>query len=201
MKKLKQSFSLAILFWGATNLSLVSLAQFISPYVPRPEQIRPDLYKKQNNGTILETKTGDIYDRKGNVLRRAPNPSDTYNPTGQYVSYEQQKFCLSLLEKEFSSVWAQAYQQSGCKDRREPRYFSIRGDQPVSIKFFNQRNRRINIYWIDYQGISKFYKSLEPGEQYIQQTYMTHPWLVTDDKNRTIAVLLPEREFDTADIR
>jgi hypothetical protein len=69
-----------------TNFPKVAQAQFISPYVPRPEQIRPDLYKKQNNGTILETKTGDIYDRKGNLIQRGngnsisptPTPSKTY---------------------------------------------------------------------------------------------------------------------------
>jgi hypothetical protein len=54
----------------------------ITPYLGKPHQIRPDLYRKQNDGTILETKTGDIYDMKGNLLKpatqfRSPNASSS----------------------------------------------------------------------------------------------------------------------------
>jgi VHL beta domain len=132
---------------------------------------------------------------------RSPNPSSTYSPTKRFISYEQQKICESLLEKKFSSVWAQIYQQFGCKDGSAPKYFSTRWSQPVSVKFINQRNHRINIYWLDYQGIARFYRSLAPREWYIQQTFMTHPWFVSDGNNRGLAVFLPERNVDEAIIR
>ncbi len=84
------SFSLALLALPIT-FPKVAQAQFITPYLGKPEQIRPDLYRKQNDGTVLERKTGDIYDRKGNLLRRGngesystPDSAPTSTPSGTY---------------------------------------------------------------------------------------------------------------------
>jgi hypothetical protein len=132
---------------------------------------------------------------------RSPNPSNTYSPTKRFISYEQQKVCESLLKRNSSPAWTQLYQQTGCKDGNAPKYFSMRGEQPVSLKFINQRNHRINIYWLDYRGIAQFYRSLAPGEWYIQQTFMTHPWLVSDENNRSLGAFLPDRSIDEAIIR
>jgi hypothetical protein len=195
MNKLKQYFSLAIVFWGAANLSQSSLAQYwvpIQPPVPSHDIMFPGVRER----SVDQNKGSDPAPRF-----RSPNPSDAYSPTKRFISYEQQKFCESLLEKKVSSVWAQVYQQNGCKDGSAPKYFSMRWDRPVSVKFINQRNHRINIYWLDYQGIAQFYRSLAPGEWYVQQTFMTHPWWVSDENNRGLAVLLPERNVDEAVIR
>jgi hypothetical protein len=59
----------------------------ITPYLGKPHQIRPDLYRKQNDGTILETKTGDTYDMKGNLLKPAPrfrSPNSSPSPSRTY---------------------------------------------------------------------------------------------------------------------
>jgi VHL beta domain len=179
-------------------------AQFITPYLGKPHQIRPDLYKKQNDGTILETKTGDRYDMKGNLLQRGNGGSnrDSFAPNLQNASSEQQRFCESVLAQRKSSAWMQFYKQGGCVDGSKPHFFSIRGDQSVSLRFINQKNQRVKIFWLDYQGQAKFYRTLEPGEEYTQQTYMTHPWWITDENNRPLGMLLlPDKKLDVAVIK
>jgi hypothetical protein len=36
----------------------------------------------------------------------------------------------------------------------------------------------VDIYWIDYSGDREFYNDLAADSSYIQETYITHPWLV-----------------------
>lgn len=59
---------------------------------------------------------------------------------------------------------------------------SLTGDTPTNIRFRavgENDETQFKIYWLDYQGRRVFYKHLFAGESYDQQTYMTHPWLVT----------------------
>lgn len=59
---------------------------------------------------------------------------------------------------------------------------SLAGDTPTSIQFRavgENDETQFKIYWLDYQGRRVFYKHLFAGDSYNQQTYMTHPWLVT----------------------
>lgn len=59
---------------------------------------------------------------------------------------------------------------------------SLAGDTPTSIQFRavgENDETQFKIYWLDYQGRRVFYKHLFAGQSYTQQTYMTHPWLVT----------------------
>jgi hypothetical protein len=86
----------------------------ITPYLGKPHQIRPDLYRKQNDGTILETKTGDIYDMKGNLLKpatrfRSPNASSTSQLTPEQIRE------LAKALKTTSSISGQTTQESFCK--------------------------------------------------------------------------------------
>jgi hypothetical protein len=76
--------------FGVLLLSAISpydaaQAQFApDPFFYRkPHEIAPQKYQKQDDGTIFERKTGDIYDRKGNLLRRGNGESDS-TPSGTY---------------------------------------------------------------------------------------------------------------------
>jgi hypothetical protein len=64
----------------------VAQAQYITPYLGKPHQIRPDLYKKQKDGTVYDTTTGNIYDTKGNLIRRRNDTSDTTTPSNSSQS-------------------------------------------------------------------------------------------------------------------
>jgi hypothetical protein len=137
-----------------------------------------------------------------------PTPPSTpatpsYGTSISRLNPEQQKFCESVLgQRKSSPAWSQFYKQGGCVDGSKPHFFSIKGDQSVSLRFINQKNQRVKIFWLDYQGQAKFYRTLEPGEEYIQQTYMTHPWWITDENNRPLGMLLlPDKKIDVAVIK
>lgn len=55
---------------------------------------------------------------------------------------------------------------------------SENGEIATSICFNNRWSEAIAIYWINYDGQREFYLNLEPGEQYLQETYVSHPWVV-----------------------
>ena len=86
-----------------------------------------------------------------------------------------------------------------CPNEKEFR--SIEGNKSTSITFVNQRTSIIQTYWLNYQGARQLYWKLNPGEQYNQQTYVTHPWVVTDDNDNCLGIFLPEQNQITLTIR
>lgn len=36
------------------------------------------------------------------------------------------------------------------------------------------------IFWLDYNGQRVLYNTLAPGQSYVQQTFLTHPWVIAD---------------------
>jgi hypothetical protein len=65
---------------------------------------------------------------------------------------------------------------------------SVEGTTGTSIEFVNQTAGVIFVSWIDYQGGAVLYASLQPGQAYVQQTYVTHPWLVLDANARILGI-------------
>jgi choice-of-anchor C domain-containing protein len=61
----------------------------------------------------------------------------------------------------------------------------------TSIEFTNLTTQVVLIYWIDYQGQPRLYAALQPGNSYVQVTYLTHPWLVIDAAERCLGIYLP----------
>ncbi|NEO66700.1 MAG: hypothetical protein F6J94_18440 [Moorea sp. SIO1F2] len=46
----------------------------------------------------------------------------------------------------------------------------------------------IKTYWLNYQGNRTYYYQLKPGQGYTQQTYVTHPWVITDNQHHCLGV-------------
>ncbi|WP_328340813.1 VHL beta domain-containing protein [Micromonospora sp. NBC_00421] len=69
------------------------------------------------------------------------------------------------------------------------------------VEFVNARNSRVIVYWLDYHGQRRQYKVLDAGRSYRQQTYLGHPWVVTDDRGRGLACFLPARTTMRAVVR
>jgi hypothetical protein len=60
---------------------------------------------------------------------------------------------------------------------------SINGDQSSQITFDNQSGRPVDVWWLDYDGNYVHYNTLSSeGENssYLQYTWITHPWVITD---------------------
>ncbi|WP_158702554.1 protein kinase [Kitasatospora sp. MMS16-BH015] len=74
---------------------------------------------------------------------------------------------------------------------REEALRSTAGDVSTEVEFVNRRSETVRIHWLDYQGSRIFYLQLEPGQSYVQQTYVSHPWIVTDTAATPLAIFLP----------
>ena len=65
---------------------------------------------------------------------------------------------------------------------------SLSDAERTRISFRNERFRRINVFWIDYEGQRQLYRTLAPGQSQTFQTYATHPWVVTDASGNCLGV-------------
>ncbi|EDY17573.1 conserved hypothetical protein [Chthoniobacter flavus Ellin428] len=52
----------------------------------------------------------------------------------------------------------------------------------TKITFVNGSTQAIQVYWIDYNGNRVLYQTLAPGEEYGLNTYLHHPWVITDEE-------------------
>ncbi|MFF5260323.1 hypothetical protein ACFY4C_15365 [Actinomadura viridis] len=70
---------------------------------------------------------------------------------------------------------------------------SLRSENGSStcVEFVNTRNDAVNIYWLDWAGGRVFYRRLMSGDRYIQQTYVTHPWVVCNVDDEPLRIFQP----------
>jgi Putative Ig domain/VHL beta domain len=68
---------------------------------------------------------------------------------------------------------------------------SMEAIRSASITFSNVTSQVRQIYWLDYSGNRVLYNTLAPGASYLQQTYLTDPWVVTNSSGGCIAIYLP----------
>jgi hypothetical protein len=62
---------------------------------------------------------------------------------------------------------------------------------PLSLRIVNTTNGIRKVYWIDFSGRRAPYATLKPGGSYMQSTYTTHIWLITNSSERCVAVFQP----------
>lgn len=62
----------------------------------------------------------------------------------------------------------------------------------TNLTFENATGGEISLYWLDYQGQRVLYKKLPAGQTYLQGTFVTHPWLLTDAQGACIGIYTPE---------
>ena len=82
--------------------------------------------------------------------------------------------------------------EGSSKEILEKGTYSIHANIPTSIRFDNKSGKIVKIYWLDYSGNRKLYKVLEKDQVHNQQTYVTHPWLITGDDDRAMQIYFPE---------
>jgi hypothetical protein len=56
---------------------------------------------------------------------------------------------------------------------------SITGSISTFIRFDNYLTEDVILYWLNYDGVRVYYTVLGSGLSHVQQTYVTHPWVVT----------------------
>ena len=83
---------------------------------------------------------------------------------------------------------------------------SLDGSVPTYIRFDNYLGEEVNLFWINYEGVRVYYASLQPGRSMLQETYVTHPWVVmkksaTADPGQCVAIFQPASQPGVAEIR
>lgn len=69
---------------------------------------------------------------------------------------------------------------------------SLNGDTKTGIYFINKTNQQLKSYWLNYEGKRIFYKTIQPKSGYMQPTYLTHPWVITDENDQCIYTFMSE---------
>jgi len=82
----------------------------------------------------------------------------------------------------------------------EPTLHSIEGTVPTTIQFANNTAAPVNVYWINYAGERvSYFSGLGAGQSFVQDTFITHPWIVTDVATGTcLGIWLPTESPGTA---
>ena len=68
---------------------------------------------------------------------------------------------------------------------------------PVPIAFQNNSAGIRKVYWLDNNGERQLYRELKPGESYGLETYLTHPWVVTDEHGKAVGLYFPDGQKRT----
>ncbi|HEY1722363.1 MAG TPA: hypothetical protein VGG27_14065 [Magnetospirillaceae bacterium] len=74
----------------------------------------------------------------------------------------------------------------------ESKLQSYVGNISTAVNFVNRSTRLIKAFWINYQGQRVFYFDVPPGQSHRQQTFVTHPWVITDEADNCQSIYLPQ---------
>ena len=74
---------------------------------------------------------------------------------------------------------------------------SLEATTPSRIEFVNASGTTVNVLWLDYQGNRVLYRTLLPSESYVQQTFVTHPWVAVDTMGVCRGYVLSDRPEKT----
>lgn len=74
---------------------------------------------------------------------------------------------------------------------------SIHAEIPTEIEFISAASAPVKIFWLNYAGMRKHYYDLAPGETLVQQTYLTHPWVVESDAGEVLGIYYPDAQLRT----
>jgi hypothetical protein len=76
-----------------------------------------------------------------------------------------------------------------CLDEAQLR--SANSNVSATVDFENQSGQAVKIFWMTYQGERKLFKELASAQSYRQQTYLAHPWVITDSAGKCLQIFTP----------
>ncbi|HBT22897.1 MAG TPA: hypothetical protein DEA68_09680 [Verrucomicrobiales bacterium] len=68
----------------------------------------------------------------------------------------------------------------------------------IFVRFINERDKPVKLFWIDYGGKPKLYGVIEPDDQRRQSTYEGAVWMLTDERDKPLGYFVTGREFARA---
>jgi VHL beta domain/PAN domain len=112
---------------------------------------------------------------------------------------EEAKKAVAAIEQQKRASEEQSRTNLRCSE--EAQLHSINAETSTYVTFVNRSDHPIKTYWLNYQGVRTFYNQLMPGQSYRQQTFVTHPWVITDARLNCISILIPQANETTKVIR
>jgi von Hippel-Lindau disease tumor supressor len=76
----------------------------------------------------------------------------------------------------------------------ESKLRAVTGDIPSQIKFINASERAFKVYWLNYSGKRTFYKAIPANSVYVQPTFLSHPWVITETNDSCKAIYFPDAQ-------
>ena len=78
---------------------------------------------------------------------------------------------------------------------------STNSNVETNIKFINRSKQTVKVYWLDFEGKRELRQVLKEGEAYApKRTFLSHPWLVTDNEDNAWEVYFPDTQPRTVEI-
>ncbi len=74
---------------------------------------------------------------------------------------------------------------------------SLDGITTSTIRFVMNAPGTANVYWLDYSGARVLYNTVSEGENFVQPTYLTHPWVVVGTDGRCLAFTVSTKPSQT----
>ncbi len=98
--------------------------------------------------------------------------------------------CLAIL-----LAWAPSAPAEKKHPAEEQGVKSTDSDVETTIKFVNKSKQTIKVYWLDYDGARVTRQTVKAGDSYeVATTYLTHPWLVTDENDDAWYIYYPDAQ-------
>lgn len=90
---------------------------------------------------------------------------------------------------EVAAATSEPVPDPSCKERTKLR--SKNSDTKTKITFINKSGGMRGILWLDFNGQPKDYANLQSGEEVVLDTFMTHPWMITDGPGNCLQIVMP----------
>ena len=158
-----------------------SVAAEVYPEIAQLEKDKKELLEKYDN--LAEAYYGSLNSEIGKVggsvgIGSLRDKSFVYDSVNKNIILPDPSKSIFIPELGLVLVDKKESIASGLK--------STSGDAAAALKFENTKPDPVLLFWIDYGGSPVLYKTIMPGEAYQINTYMTHPWVVTDLNGRRI---------------
>jgi hypothetical protein len=169
---------------------------FVSPVAVRSQNVRNEIHFALNKGKpFLAIHTAETALPSGLELRMGDIQAIMKYRMSQ-DSYSRK--VARVLPTNLSAAKVAPAARSARAPEKDVK--SISGDVATTMIFVNNSGEMVKVYWIDYHGKRKFYMALKDGESYQQPTYLTHPWLITDEDGNSWDIYFPDAEPRTVEI-
>ncbi|NJL47930.1 MAG: hypothetical protein HC929_11155 [Leptolyngbyaceae cyanobacterium SM2_5_2] len=120
------------------------------------------------------------------------NPKDVmrYGYTNIKTSYLSKSNIEKVKNNLNNSAWL--VNPSKTAPKSKARLYSIESKTQLKIKFYNHTHQIRKLYWIDFDGYLVPYATLKPSDEFSVKTFLTHPWLITDEYDQPLDIHYPK---------